>query len=91
MPRNMIWHPACGKGRTMDKDRIYYSELKCYAEATEKQRKVNYTSPFYDMLGIESEGLKKELRAFVLHHGGEKYPFQQFFVKRLNSGGLWIF
>lgn len=69
MIRNTIWHPACGKGKTMDKDRIYYSELKCYGEATEKQRITKYTSPYFDMSGIESDGLKKELRAFVLHRG----------------------
>ena len=40
MIRNMTWHPDCGKEKTMDSDRIYYSELKCYAEATEKQRKI---------------------------------------------------
>lgn len=53
----------------MDKDRIYFSELKCYAEAEERQRKANYIPPFYDMAGIESEGLKNELRAYVLHRG----------------------
>lgn len=55
----------------MDSDRIYYSELKCYAEATEKQRKITHTSAFYDMSGIGSEGLKKELKAFVLYRGKE--------------------
>lgn len=102
MHRNMIWHPACRKGRTMDKDRIYYRELKCYAEATEKQRKTNYTSPYYDMLGIESEGLKKELRAFVLHHGGkvsfstilcEKIKFRRLvdFLKEKDTSGMESF
>ena len=58
----------------MNPNRIYYSELKCYADATEKQRKTNYASPFYDMSGIASEGLKKELKRFVLHRG-EKVSF----------------
>ena len=58
----------------MNPNRIYYSELKCYAEATEKQRKTNYVSHFYDMSGIASEGLKKELKRFVLHRG-EKVSF----------------
>ena len=70
----MTWHPDCGKEKTMNPDRIDYSELKCYAEATEKQRKTNYASPFYDMSGIASEGLKKELKRFVLHRG-EKVSF----------------
>lgn len=65
----MIWHSDCGKEKTMNPNRIYYSELKCYAEATEKQRKTNYVSHFYDMSGIASEGLKKELKRFVLHRG----------------------
>jgi len=57
-----------GKGKTMDKDRVYYNELKCYADAPEKQKK-QYEKPYYDLSGIQSEGLKKELRAFVLHRG----------------------
>lgn len=102
MIRNTIWHPACGKGKTMDKDRIYYSELKCYGEATEKQRKTNYPSPFFDMLGIESEGLKKELRAFVLQRGkrvsfstifSDKAKFQRIvnFLKEKDTSGIESF
>ncbi len=71
MIRNMTWHPDCGEEKTMDSDRIYYSELKCYAEAIEKKRNITHISAFYDISGIESEGLKKELQAFVLYRGKE--------------------
>lgn len=84
---------------TMDKDRIYYTELKCYAEASEKQKKANYIPPFYDMEGIESESLKRELRAYVLHRGenvsfstilSDKSAFQRLveFLREKNTGGM---
>ena len=63
----------------MDSDRIYYSELKCYAEATEKQRKITHTSAFYDMSGIGSEGLKKELKACMFPERKGYQPYEKFF------------
>lgn len=55
----------------MEEKRIYYKELPCYQEATEKQKKRSYGEQYFDLDELPAEAMQKEMERFVRKRGAE--------------------
>ena len=55
----------------MEEKRIYYKELPCYHEATEKQKRRSYGEPYFDLDELPAEAMQKEMERLIRKRGAE--------------------
>ena len=55
----------------MEEKRIYYKELPCYHEATEKQKRRSYGEPYFNLDELPAEAMQKEMERLIRKRGAE--------------------